>query len=826
MPIDGVDSQNYQQYIDPTTGTEETQATGTQQIDESQYSSSVSQADAEKEAADISASNPTLVPPDPNAITGTGSGLGLDPSTLTKEDITKFLAAYPQFTEFLNSQNIISEEDIQNFVVNTLLENPNSIYSAEALSGTALAKQIYNILQVTHNPQLQELWENLRADILVQNNPMAQVLIESAKQDLIAKGVDPEAAEQQAKSETLHELDVELSDNGVVTPFYGTHPEMSKAISTVLAEKLAGSNVSSDFISQLETLVGTKDGLMAAMDAMAAVSSGQSTDDIVKAHQGQLDEAQNVINTAIPMIQTLPLPDSDKAGLLAFMKAISEAISSLKALMAEINVTDSERAGKEFSAKMDQIQAALRTSLNKLKEMMDKIRKMERKMKKMSGLMKFFDIGGLVAMIAATIAAIAVAVVLAVVILLVLAPLAVIACAACPLLIPLVMLAAPLILVAMLGLFAPVFAVTATSIGLKESGKLDDMMDGFFGFAMGVAEAVGLKDLSEDAISYIGMGILGVGVLLPILVLALLPVLMVLAAPLLLIMVATAIVLAPLVAVLLLVTWPLVLASSVLFLAILAVPFIVAVLAIMALPLVMAAAFAFIPDLLARSGAYGDIASGIGSQVGMDEDQIEDFEYYLRGLGGTMSMVVGAQVSDSVSQLSSEDQDVVDQRTRTEGSIASDHSTLGRTSGMGSYLTPPPTLIQKAAQTATSEEAMEKAKEEMATMMKLLRKIIAQLEKVMQAIQGGGDPAALNAALASMKTLVDGQLADVTGEHPEAFNMDLQPYVDGFFENVERVIPNILPSPDAIKDMLRQLQEQQAVGEDDKELIRTNDIMG
>jgi len=826
MPIDGVDSQNYQQYIDPTTETEETQATGTRSIDESQYDSSVSQSDKTSESIDISASNPTLAPPDPNAMTGTGEGLGFDPSALTREEISQFLTAFPQFTTFLNSQDILTEEEIHNFVINTLLENPNSIYSAEALSGTALAKQMYNILQVTGDPQIKELWENLRADILTENNPMANVLIESIKQDLIEQGIDPQLAGQQAKAEALQALDVELSENGVVTPFYGTHPEMSKAITTVLADRLEGTEVSPEFISQLETLVATEAGLMAAMDAMAAVNSGQSTDDIVNAHMGQLDEAQNVINTAIPLINNLPVSETEKNGILAFMKAISEAIASLQALMAEINLTDAERAGKEFAAKVDSIETQLQASLTKLREMMEKIRKMEKKAKKMKGLKKFFDIGGLVAMIAATVAAIAVALILAAVVLVLLAPIALIAIAVFPLALPLILIAAPLIVGVFLLMTAPILAVTTTSIGLKESGELDKMMEGFFGFAMGVAEAFGAKDLTEDAIAYIGMGILGAGVLLPILVLALLPVLMVLAAPLLVVMVAVAILLAPVVAVLFIIAWPLVLLSSMAFLAILAAPFIIAALMVtVVLPLTIAAAFAFIPDLLARSGAYGDIAHGIGSEMGMDEDQVEDFEYYLRGVGGAMSMMIGAQVSDRVHELSTEDQEVVDQRERTEGDIKLDQKKQGRISGMGSYLTPPPTLLQQAAETATTEEAMEKAQEEIAAMMELLRKLIRQLEKVMQAIMGGGDPASIDAALASMKEFISGEIAQVTEQNPEAFNMDLQPYVDGFFENLERVIPNIIPSPDAIKDMLRQMQEQEFV-EEDEELIRTNDIMG
>ena len=820
MSVGGIDGQNYQNFIDETVGTDAVNQGTT--ISDEQYDSSISTSDQGTEIFDISATHPTLSPPNPDAMTGTGTGLSFDPTALKPQEITQFLQAFPQFTEFLNSQSIFTEEEIHNFVINTLLENPNSIYSAEALAGTSLAEQMYNILEVTNDPDMRVLWENLRADILMENNPMAKVLIESIKQDYIAQGFDPETAKQRAISDALNALDAELSANGVITPYYGTHPEMAGAISRVLTERLGGTDVSAEFVGQIQNLLAAEAGIMAAMDAMAAVNSGESVENIMNGQFQKLDGAEDIINTAIPIINTLPLPEGDKVAILAFMKSISEALATLKELMAEINLTDAERAGLEYAAKVDSIMVGLRSAINQIREMMKEIQKMREKADKFGKLGKVFDIGGIISMVAVNIAVLASVVAVTTTLLIVLTPISFILVVICPLLLPLIILAGPVLLLAMMTLASPVLVLSVISIALKETGELEKMMDGFFGFAMGIAEAFGLGDLAEDTIAYIGMGLLAAGVILPLVILfVVLPILMIVLLPLVL----TFLILLPIILVVSFFTiTPLIPLLAMGTVGVLMTPFIIGVVCLAVLPLTLGAAAAFLPDLVFRTDLLGKIAEGIGSKVGMSDDQIVEFEGVLRGFVGSMSLALGLQASERITELSMEEQDEVDKEARYQGDLESDESTAARLAGMAGYGTSVNTWLEQLVIDETSPEAIEEKREAIAQMMELLRKLIQQLQKVMEAIAGGGDAAAITAALTGMKDFIQESIPEYMD--PETVeNYDLQPYVDSFFENLGREIPNILPSPDAIKEMLKQLQEQEFI-EEDKELIRTEDIMG
>lgn len=819
MPIESLGQNDYQNFIDPTKETEETSQTSSTKVSEEQYADSVNKAEAQEMTYTMEANNPKLTPPNFD-MAAAETQKGADANSLTGQQINEFLKDFPQIAQFLQGQETITEQDIHNFVVNKLLENPNSIYSAEALAGTAVAELMHNVLQVTNDPELKALWDNLRAQILTENNPMAEVLLSSMKQDNIDRGMSPKEAEAKAVGDLLQKLDVELSENGVVTPYYGTHPEMKGALSTLLTERLGGTDVSAQFVGQIETLLASEGGIIAAMNAMAAVSSGESVEDLMNGPMLQIDGSLQMINTAIAQVNSLPLPEGEKMAILAFMKQISEALAELKELMGLINLSDAERAGLEAAVTIEKAMGQMQSTIKKVRKLLDEIKKLERKRSKMGFLGKLGKIGSIAGFAAINALALALMVVITVVVVVALTVFL------GPAGLLLGMLLAPVIFMAVGVLFLPVFALTSTSLALKEEGKLEEMMDGFFGFAMGMAEAFGMKDMAEDTIAYIGMGVLAAGVILPVAILVIVPVvaigLLVLLAPLM-------IVLLPLLLVIVLVALPLVspllVLGSLAFGAVAMLLVSAVVLSLMALPLTLAMGTAFLPDLVFRSGALGHIAGWIGQQAGLSEDETLELEMGFRMTLGMASAMGGFQQSERIDELSAEEQAEIEKRGGAENDALEAGQNQGLLSGMKGYTQPVHFLLERMALAETSPEAMEKKQEELKAMMALLRKLIQQLEKLMIAIMGGGDPAAITEAIAGFKEFVQTEIGHhVDPGDPE--QVQAQQQVNPFLDAMTEVIPNVLPSPDAIRSQLKALQEEDFIDEDDEEMIRTSELMG
>ena len=751
-------------------------------INEDHLNDSITEAGDKTQNYNFSVDDPQLIPPDPNFV-NQDVGAKFDPNALTAAEVTEFLNAYPQFANFLNSQNLLTEEEIHNFVINTLLENPNSIYSAEALSGTALAEQMYNILSVTNDPAMRELWENLRADILVANNPMAQVLIESIKQDLINQGMDPVQAKTEAISQALHQLDVELSENGVVTPFYGTHPAMPGAIAALLTTQLGSSEASANFIAGLENILQMENGLMEAMTAIAAVNSGQEVSDVVNAHFQQFDSAQELVEVAMAQLQAVPLPEGQRMAILDFMQKISEALAELKELVAFMIMTDAKRAREEFVNKVDLIMTALADQLKKLEKMWKEMEEAKDKKGPLGELGKFLDVGSVMNFVIMQVVAIVVCLVLTVFFFAFLGPLSIII--------------VPLLFTVVVG---PLLAGSIITFGLAQSDKLEEINQSVFMFAMGAIEAIIGKEVTQEVVGYVAIGAAALLVAIPIL----LAVITIALAPLGIIAIIVIICLNVLLIPLMILCLPLLVVLVVLTIIVV----LLALLIIIASPAVFLLGSMWIPDFLIRSGLVDD-AVGRGFLLAFS------------------TMATGQSTASGMAELNAEDQALLDQEGSIKGDIdmaESKKRRVGGMAGMYSYMT----ALQKAAEEGASEAAIEEKQADMAEMMQILRKIIAQLQELMKVIMGGGSPAEISAAIGQMKTLIENEIGNIPPpsipEPDETKDLPLQPYIDGFFENLERTILYILPSADAIKDMLKNAKDNEVFEEED--LIRTTELMG
>lgn len=760
-------------------------------INEEQYNDSMASFKNNPNYLNID-SNTLSIPPPNQSLIQTESQAQFDPSTLTTQDVDKLLSQYPQFSAFLNAQNLMSENEVDSVVLNSMKNIPNPQSSASSIAATALAEQMYSVLKVDNNPQIQSLWESLRADILTTNQPLAQVLINSVKQNLIQQGTDPTQAANKAVTQTLNQLDVELSHNGVVTPYYGTHPEMPKAIEKLLTEQLGGSDTNvANFINQLKNMLSMQSGLVNAMNAVSAVSTGKSTEDLMNTQANKLNNAQSVINQAMSEIQKLPLPKSDQMALLAFLKEISSAIQQLREIMKQISLADMKQSKETTKTKFQIAETQCNAIIKKLEQQLKKIIEAEHKsgiFGALSGVFKGLGIAGFViSQLVVTLALPILAIGLAT---------------------PLAPLVVPLLLGTLM-----VGAGSLTSFALAQSGEMDKMTNGLMGFLMGAASGILGHTVSEKVASYIGIGVLALGVALPV------------------VSVALGMLLLPVGYVALMTFFPLIMAVSLLALTLLlpltlmgmAIGAMAAVLMLTLTPLIMGVALQFAPELLMRSGLLGQIAQKIGGSLGMSQDQIDKLQAALRVIVSLPTLASGMSVSSHMSQVSAEDQSMIDQGIGIQRNIQFHKSQLYS----GQFdIQPHLTLLQLAAEKNASPEETKKREAELEKLMVFLRKVIQQLEALLKAILSGGSPEAISQALADFKNMMKGYMKDLptVGENGQTVNS--KGYVDTFFDQMNMQIPNALPSEDALKNMFKMTEPQDTAGQGDTDMIRTSDIMG
>ena len=178
------------------------------------------------------AGNPVLAPPDFTLFPPSRNQI-FSPDNLTKDDLIAELKNFPQYKTFVDSQSAVTQDTIIDHIREIISQNINTPYTLSALVGKGLADEMNLALQAHPNAALEGTWMDLRATLLVQNHPMASALIEVEKNELIQQGVDPIKALALANAAVVTQLDRALSENGVVTPYYGLHPKMEAIFSWV-----------------------------------------------------------------------------------------------------------------------------------------------------------------------------------------------------------------------------------------------------------------------------------------------------------------------------------------------------------------------------------------------------------------------------------------------------------------------------------------------------------------------------------------------------------------------------------------------------------------
>ncbi len=696
------------------------------------------------------------------------------PENLTDEAIQSTLSDFPEYADFLSAQNLISKNAIYESIRQKILENPGSLYSLKALAATALAEDMWGVYQATGDSTVKKMWDDIRVEILKINNPLAQVLIEANEKDLQSQGLSAEEAKNEAIAKTLSDLDTELSENGVVTPFYGTNPKMKAAIAALLAKHFEDATAAEKFVSSVENLADMKQDII---NLFATIQQTQTTgvsgsEKSLAANKNVLDSAEKIVEEAMAQIGKLPLPASQKNSLLAFMKKISAALALLKRLVTELSMADLQRSKAQFSSKVDQIISQLNSQLEQIRKAMREIRKAEKKAH------KFGILGKIMKILNKVMFAVMIVVMLALM-------------AAMLLLLPVL---APVAIVGMVGLGA-MFVFAVTSFGLSQSGQLDKMMDSIFNVAfMAMHDILGIHVSRQTAALIMG-GVL-VGLLVaPLLLAALLLPLLVVLAPLL-------VMLLPVIGGLLVV------GAAILLLILLAV-------AALAVPLILG----FLPEMLVRSGILGTIAAKIGGKLGMNENEINSLNAALRGVVGGMSLATGMSVSSSFGKLSEKDRELVDNKLKTEGDFYEAKSKMGRLAGYRN-LGHVQTLNQLAAGKAASPEEVEKNKEDLMKMIALLRKIIAQLEKLLAALMSGGGPETMDEAIAAIQSIIDNEMPAFTS--PSGQKIDVKPLIESSLKS----IPNVLPSPEAIQELLRKQQQSPNFYEQEEgDILKTQELL-
>ncbi len=775
MPIDSTGGPYKQQTVQPNEQVQETEelAKLKQKIEnEKIMQSSIGKAEEQKILQNLEPSNPQLKSPNPEILAQNSDAGGELKNVYSNEEIAKALQAFPQLQTLLDSQKSLSINDIVKYAVEEIERKTPNTLSLNALAGKALEDKISEALAMNKSPALEKALSDVKTDLLFENHPLAKILTASLKNDLIAQGKSPDEAEQMAKQQAAGMIESKFG--GDIT---SDNPKIDNTIATLLAAQLGSVDAAKKFIASLSGLVNMQGQLSSIFDTLSKVNSGQKVDDkSIQANQNMIKSAQQIVDEATTLINKLPLPENQKNSILAFMKNILAALALLKKLVSEISMADLQWSKAQFSSKVEQIMSQLKTQLDEIKKAMEKIRKAKKKAH------KFGILGKIMKILNKVLSAVMIAVILVLMV-------------AMLLMMPVL---APVAIVGMIALGAMlVFAVT--SLGLSQTGQLDKLMDSIFNVAyMAMHDVLGIH-VSKQVAALIMGGVL-VGLLaIPLLLTAVLLPLLIVLAPLLIMML-------PFVGALL------VLGAAALLL-------ITMVVGVVAVPLI----FGFLPEMIVRSGILGTIAAKIGSKLGMSEDEINTLNAALRGAVGMLSLSVGMNVSSSFGKLSEGDQKLVDEEAEKKGDMDADKRKAARLGGYRNlgHVT---TLNELATKKATSPEETEKKQKELMEMIALLRKIIDQLKKLLATLLSGGGPQAVSSAIQSIQDLIDKNMKQFTTSSGQV--VDIKSLASLTTETTLPNVPNVLPSEDAIKEMLKKARNQEIFAEDDKEQVRTQELMG
>jgi hypothetical protein len=436
--------------------------------------SSIGRAEEASTPSHLEPSNPQLPPPDGDLVAEQTHTSNLQKEDLTDQVILDELTKYPQFKQLLDAQSFLSQDNIIDHARQVMLNNSNDNLDLAALAGKALSDKISEAASLEGSIALKEMANDLKAELLFENHPTAKILAESIKNDFIAEGKSPEEAEKLAMQKAVDMIQSKFDGN-----IASASPKIDKAIATLLAAELGGTEEARNFVANLTEIVGMEGALMAAFDKMAAVQSDEGVENVSFAkYQDMIGSSQELVEAAMAQIDKLPIPGDQKTAILEFMKTISAALAELEEVMAEIEMADLMRAKDEMKGEIERIKIELKSKLKEIQKTLKKIKKAKKK----GGIFgKFGDMGKVLGPIVLALTVIAF-VSLAIVI------------------IAISIITAPVggifVGIILLSLLLVTFAVVITALSVSMADKADKMFDTF----MAAGEGIGLSEAATAGI--------------------------------------------------------------------------------------------------------------------------------------------------------------------------------------------------------------------------------------------------------------------------------------------------------------------------------------
>jgi len=594
-----------------------------------------------------------LVPdiPEPNADLLTGEGQGFNSSQFdsSTDNILTELQQYPEFQAFIAGQSVFSSDEIVAYVQESLQKIQSSPYTADQLIGKALAEMMDRSLQLQENPEIFNQWMDLRADLLMSFNPLAKILYQGFKQDLINSGVSPEVAARVAGHQTVTLVDEALSEGGVVTPHYGMHPKMEEALTGLILKAFPGAKDPEALIASVKEMSALQTDFSEIMGKLGEIETtvigGTAKEEATKSVNLFIFGAEEMVDQMVAVLRESTLPEGARNSLLQILEVIASALSMLRALINEIAMADSVADKKGSSEEVAAMIKSMKKQLDKIKEATRKAEKAEKaakKAEKQQKLMGDINIGVFAASMGMAIGVpTLVGVVGLVAIVSIVAPIAVVGVIALVVMgawiilfialvifiILLLLLIIILLIILIIGFI--VVATAATSFALNQTGAMDKAMDSVMtGLVKMFTEVFG-ADLDTKQISWILIAIFIAAILLVILIIVLLLILMI-------VLIVVTVVLAVLFVVFLVLavfvcSYFLILSIICFWLAVImvvvtVVAIIVAIVLIVILLIVLMmliqAAMLFVPELMMRAGLAEQMAKFIAPIIGVDEEKM------------------------------------------------------------------------------------------------------------------------------------------------------------------------------------------------------------
>ncbi|GEM_PF-1372608 len=307
------------------------------------------------------------------------------------EAMKELIFSVSYYSDLVNAG--IPEAEIESMVKSILVNNSNSPYTPDALVKRAMGEIMHQELQAEPNAELETEWFNLRAELLSQNEPTAKLLIQQWTQHFIQEGNTPERAAELANKAAVLSVDQTLSEEGVITPFYGMHPAIDGAVLAAIKTSLEGVENAQFKAALAQDLVSAGNMITNGVSGATQVENPeQLSQDAIDALAAKNEGHKEYIEELLVMLQQVPMNSQEKVAILEFMKFVAIAINNMDAAIAQMNIDDTRLTKSEAQMKIETAVANMENKISEIKEAMRKLREMQEKVEKMKNMFGVFSV--------------------------------------------------------------------------------------------------------------------------------------------------------------------------------------------------------------------------------------------------------------------------------------------------------------------------------------------------------------------------------------------------------------------------------------------------